>query len=148
MKALLSTRIGPPEELEYADAPDPVAGEGEVVIAVKAAGVNFPDALIIEDKEITEGDQEASVIKFVNQIIWEAFKDRATDIHFEPAEDESAPTQTLEEVERDYILRTLESTGWRVEGKHGAAKVLGLNPSTLRTRMLKLGIQRRRVSYG
>ena len=50
MKALLSTKIGPPEELEYADAPDPVAGEGEVVIAVKAAGVNFPDALIIEDK--------------------------------------------------------------------------------------------------
>ncbi|MBX9745852.1 MAG: NADPH:quinone oxidoreductase family protein [Hyphomonadaceae bacterium] len=50
MKALLSTQIGPPEALEYADAPDPVAGEGEVVIAVKAAGVNFPDALIIEDK--------------------------------------------------------------------------------------------------
>ena len=40
------------------------------------------------DKEITESDQEASVIKFVNQVIWEAFKDRATDIHFEPAEDE------------------------------------------------------------
>src|SRR5207249_2998438 len=40
------------------------------------------------DKEITEGDQEASVIKFVNQVIWEAYKDRATDIHFEPAEDE------------------------------------------------------------
>ena len=40
------------------------------------------------DKEITEGDQEASVIKFVNQVIWEAHKDRATDIHFEPAEDE------------------------------------------------------------
>jgi type II secretion system protein E len=40
------------------------------------------------DKEITEGDQEASVIKFVNQIIWEAYKDRATDIHFEPQEDE------------------------------------------------------------
>ncbi len=49
------------------------------------------DALDIDialDKEITEGDQEASVIKFVNQIIWEAFKDRSTDIHFEPAEDE------------------------------------------------------------
>ena len=43
---------------------------------------------LLVDKEITEGDQEASVIKFVNQIIWEAFKDRATDIHFEPAEDE------------------------------------------------------------
>ena len=43
---------------------------------------------LANDKEITEGDQEASVIKFVNQIIWEAFKDRATDIHFEPQEDE------------------------------------------------------------
>jgi len=50
MKALLSTRPGPPEQLEFADAPEPTAGEGEVVIAVKAAGVNFPDALIIEDK--------------------------------------------------------------------------------------------------
>jgi type II secretion system protein E len=47
-----------------------------------------PIDLVMEDKEITEGDQEASVIKFVNQVIWEAYKDRATDIHFEPAEDE------------------------------------------------------------
>jgi type II secretion system protein E len=46
------------------------------------------DLDIAIDKEITEGDQEASVIKFVNQIIWEAFKNRATDIHFEPQEDE------------------------------------------------------------
>jgi type II secretion system protein E len=43
---------------------------------------------IANSKEITADDQEASVIKFVNQIIWEAYKDRATDIHFEPAEDE------------------------------------------------------------
>lgn len=47
-----------------------------------------PLELLVEDKEITEGDQEASVIKFVNQVIWEAYKDRATDIHFEPSEDE------------------------------------------------------------
>jgi len=46
------------------------------------------ELLVSEDKEITEGDQEASVIKFVNQIIWEAYRNRATDIHFEPAEDE------------------------------------------------------------
>lgn len=55
------------------------------------------------------------------------------------------PTQTLEEVERDYIVRTLENTGWRIEGPFGAAKILGLNPSTLRTRMVKLGIQRHRA---
>ena len=65
---------------------------------------------------------------------------------FEPVADEAAPTQTLEEVERDYIIRTLENTGWRIEGKYGAARILGLNPSTLRTRMLKLGIQRRASS--
>jgi len=52
------------------------------------AGNDTMELEIASDKEITEGDQEASVIKFVNQIIWEAFKNRATDIHFEPQEDE------------------------------------------------------------
>lgn len=66
--------------------------------------------------------------------------------HFK-AVSETVPTETLEEVERDYILRTLENTGWRIEGPHGAAKILGLNPSTLRTRMIKLGIQRRRATF-
>ena len=60
---------------------------------------------------------------------------------------ESAHRRTLEEVERDYIISTLEETGWRIEGKYGAARILGLNPSTLRTRMLKLGIQRRNASF-
>jgi PAS domain S-box-containing protein len=60
-----------------------------------------------------------------------------------PAEEPPFAARTLEEVERDHIVRTLENTGWRIEGPHGAANVLGLNPSTLRTRMSKLGIQRR-----
>jgi PAS domain S-box-containing protein len=60
----------------------------------------------------------------------------------EIAEEPPFAAKTLEEVERDYILRTLENTGWRIEGPHGAANILGLNPSTLRTRMIKLGIQR------
>jgi type II secretion system protein E len=37
-------------------------------------------------KDVSDGDQEASVVKFVNQIIWEAYQDRATDIHLEPME--------------------------------------------------------------
>ena len=49
---------------------------------------------------------------------------------------------TLEEAERRYILSMLEKTGWRVSGKHGAAAILGLNPSTLQSRMVKLGIVR------
>ena len=48
----------------------------------------------------------------------------------------------LHEVEREYILRILEKTYWRVHGPHGAAAILGMNPSTLRARMKKLGIQR------
>lgn len=42
----------------------------------------------MEKIDLNELDQEASIVKFVNQIIWEAYKDRATDIHFEPMEDE------------------------------------------------------------
>ncbi len=59
-----------------------------------------------------------------------------------PAEQLPAFGKSLEEIERHYILATLEETGWRIEGPKGAAKILGLNPSTLRTRMAKLGIQK------
>lgn len=48
----------------------------------------------------------------------------------------------LQEVERRHILRILKKSAWKIEGKSGAAKVLGLNPGTLRSRMKKLGIQR------
>ena len=42
-------------------------------------------------------------------------------------------------MERAYIVRVLESAGWQIEGERGAARILGLNPSTLRGRMRKLG---------
>jgi transcriptional regulator with GAF, ATPase, and Fis domain len=48
----------------------------------------------------------------------------------------------LAELERDRILQVLRQTNWRIEGKNGAAAVLGLNPSTLRGRMRKEGIRR------
>ncbi len=53
----------------------------------------------------------------------------------------AAPPQTLAEGERALILRALESAGWRVKGPKGAATALGLNPSTLYSRMKKLGIR-------
>jgi transcriptional regulator with GAF, ATPase, and Fis domain len=60
-----------------------------------------------------------------------------------------APTRetlpvTLAEAEREHIIKTLESTGWRIKGPHGAAQRLGLRPSTLYSRMQKLGIPHRR----
>jgi PAS domain S-box-containing protein len=50
--------------------------------------------------------------------------------------------QSLEEVEKQHIIRVLEQTGWRIEGPSGAAHLLEIKPSTLRARMVKLGIQR------
>lgn len=50
MKALLCTEHGLPSALQLTDAPDPVPGAGEVLIRVRACGVNFPDVLIIQNK--------------------------------------------------------------------------------------------------
>ncbi len=49
MRAALSRTPGGPETLEIGELPTPEPGEGEVRIAIRAAGVNFPDALIIQD---------------------------------------------------------------------------------------------------
>src|SRR5215831_10839774 len=50
MKAVICRKFGPPRELALEDVPAPHAGPGQVVIAVKACGVNFPDTLIVEGK--------------------------------------------------------------------------------------------------
>jgi NADPH:quinone reductase-like Zn-dependent oxidoreductase len=50
MRALLSKAPGGPETLELSEAADPAAGKGQVVVAVKACAINYPDVLIIEDK--------------------------------------------------------------------------------------------------
>ena len=54
----------------------------------------------------------------------------------------AAPAKTLQEMERSQILQILSETRWRIEGKNGAAAILGLHPSTLRARMHKLGVVR------
>jgi PAS domain S-box-containing protein len=59
-----------------------------------------------------------------------------------PHEDPPRPEQTLENVERDYITRVLEQTGWKVSGKNSAAEILDLDRSTLRARMRKLHIHK------
>ncbi|GJM43636.1 MAG: hypothetical protein DHS20C21_04780 [Gemmatimonadota bacterium] len=54
----------------------------------------------------------------------------------------SVPPQTLREVERAHIIAALDVAEWRVSGERGAAKALGLKPTTLEARMKKLGIVR------
>jgi DNA-binding NtrC family response regulator len=62
-----------------------------------------------------------------------------------PALEEAPPGRacgTLEEAERTHILSVLAETKWVIEGQEGAAERLGMRPSTLRSRMRKLGIRR------
>lgn len=54
MHALICSRLGAPDVLEYAELPDPVAGPGEVVLDIEAAGVNFPDGLMVAGKYQTK----------------------------------------------------------------------------------------------
>jgi formate hydrogenlyase transcriptional activator len=54
----------------------------------------------------------------------------------------AAGAVSLEDVERSHIVTVLAQTKWRIEGPQGAARVLNMNPSTLRSRIKKLGIQR------
>ena len=51
---------------------------------------------------------------------------------------------TLKDTERQHITKVLDRTNWRIKGPHGAAELLGLKPSTLYTKMNKLGIPTRR----
>ncbi len=61
-----------------------------------------------------------------------------------PAAGVTAPAAcaSLEDASKVHLLRALERCGWRVEGPTGAAHILGLKPSTLRSQMKKLGLQR------
>lgn len=74
MKALLSKVPGGPETLVLEEVPDPAPGRGEVRIAVKACGVNFPDTLIIRDlyqlrppRPFSPGAEVAGVIDAVGE---------------------------------------------------------------------------------
>jgi formate hydrogenlyase transcriptional activator len=70
-----------------------------------------------------------------------------TPLHVDQIGSEDAETiqsTTLKGVERSHILEILEGTGWKISGRNGAAGVLGLKESTLRAKLKKLGIQRKK----
>jgi formate hydrogenlyase transcriptional activator len=65
-------------------------------------------------------------------------------VRIAPARPIAAAGKTLADVERAHILEIIEECGGRIKGGDNAAARLGLNPSTLRSRMKKLGIEPRR----
>ncbi len=74
MKAMLSKQAGGPDTLVLEELPDPKPGAGEVLLAVKACGVNYPDLLIIEDRyqfkpprPFAPGGEVAGVVEAVGE---------------------------------------------------------------------------------
>jgi len=74
MKAVLCKQFGPPESLVIEELPSPKAGAGEVVVSVKAASLNFPDVLIIQNKyqfkpplPFSPGSEMAGLVKEVGE---------------------------------------------------------------------------------
>jgi chemotaxis protein methyltransferase CheR len=65
---------------------------------------------------------------------------RLADEFVQPFKNLPTSPKTLEAVEREYILRVLELSSWKVSGKDSASEILGLDRSTLRARMAKLNI--------
>jgi DNA-binding NtrC family response regulator len=59
-----------------------------------------------------------------------------------PIENGNDPLKSLQEIETEYLLRVLKRTNQRIDGPKGAAAILKINPSTLRSRMRKLGINK------
>jgi transcriptional regulator with GAF, ATPase, and Fis domain len=66
----------------------------------------------------------------------------AEKLHITISETDAEEWKSLGDYEIDYIVRVLEKTKWRINGPKGAAAILDLNPSTLRSRMRKLGIKK------
>ena len=66
----------------------------------------------------------------------------ADQLEQEPVKVEEGAPKGFESMAREHILQVLQKTGWKIEGEGGAAAILGLNPSTLRFRIKKLGLKR------
>ena len=127
-----TTRLGRPFE----------AVPPEVIEALK--GYGWPGNVrelqnLIERAVVTSS---GPVIKLPEEWEWNSSDERVTVMP--GAADDGFPVRhaTLDELERAHIVQVLRQTNWRIEGPRGAAAILCLNPSTLRSRMQKLAIHR------
>jgi len=85
-------------------------------------------------RELENVIERAAIISRENHLVIEPLQ--------KPELFDDADFYTLAELETKYIIKVLEKKFWRVNGPNGAAKILGLHPETLRSRMRKLEIQR------
>jgi len=89
-------------------------------------------------RELENIIERALILSAGGRLLLDESFSRAAPTHSAPA-----ASTSLKEVERIHILKVIKDCGWRIKGKDNAAERLGVNPSTLRDRMKKLGIVRR-----
>jgi DNA-binding NtrC family response regulator len=85
-------------------------------------------------------DDDESICRSLSRLLRAAHFDPIT--YLSASASASERSLTLRDAEREHIGMVLEMTGRRIRGRGGAAEVLGMKPSTLRSLMAKLGLQR------
>jgi len=85
---------------------------------------------------------QGPVLDFATELVSRTEPTTPNSAHVAPAPLAATDRQALDEVSRQHIVAVLKQTGWRIDGPRGAARLLKLHPSTLRSRMQKLGIRR------
>jgi transcriptional regulator with GAF, ATPase, and Fis domain len=100
---------------------------------------------VIERAVITSRDGSINLDRALPEIVQDVAHEivSAVDSAMQPAR-RILPISELQQLERENILSALELSNWRVAGRDGAATMLGINPSTLNSRIRALGIQRPR----
>ena len=86
-------------------------------------------------RELENVIERAVIISRENQLVLGDWREQAASV-------DTAESESLDHVQRHHITRVLQRTAWRVSGPRGAARILGMKPTTLVARMKKLGIQR------
>ena len=98
---------------------------------------------VIERAVITSRDGRLNLDRALPDVRGETIREtRPVDETIHGLSNRILQLRDLQQLERKNILRALESTGWRVAGKDGAAELLGMNPSTLNSRIKALRIER------
>jgi PAS domain S-box-containing protein len=93
-------------------------------------------------RELENVIERAVILSSEPLLVMQEPLDRTTPVIDQDVAQHAYSNGTLEEVERAYINHVLVGANWAIEGPNGAAKILGLNPSTLRGRMRKLSIKK------
>lgn len=105
-----------------------ILGEGERLDIAKALGINAPAAKLIDRSEdVTFYEVVPEAVPLETRIVSTAAQNQSTPL-------------TLDEAMKRHIEMVLEQVDGQIEGKRGAAQLLGINPHTLRARMRKLGV--------